>query len=125
MNEIEEYLSNNNSFNYKDFHRLLNESGKDYLILKLNDGSNWTLTLGDDKRNYIHIHPSRESPFVFRTRNNALKTAITMAVLFPAGVNYNLQMTNELRRKYLELPPLKNINNKSAIIKLFEILAAP
>lgn len=102
----------------------LNQEGKDYRKVHLNDNSIWTLRLGERPEKYIHIHPSRYSPHTIRVRAITLKTAILYLILNNTGLNLedNVLFVNKIRRDYLNQPPLKMISLKSTLPQLISIL---
>lgn len=68
----------------------------------------WVLRLGDEQGRYVHLHPGRWSPNTLRVRANAVKTAF-VAVAFArlhGGDPMSRRLLNEVRERYLLLPPL-------------------
>jgi hypothetical protein len=84
------------------------EAGDGYRVVTLEDGSRWVLGLGDEMGRYIHLHPGRWSPHTLRVKAPVLKTAVV--ALAHAGVHggepTDRELVNEVRRLYLDLPPL-------------------
>ena len=92
---------------YKNF---IGNIGKKFRIMELSDGSNWTLLIGREHDRYVHIHPSRGSKYTIRVGALAIKTAICLQIYFPDKLKtHNLvNLTNEVRKKYLHESPIKN-----------------
>jgi hypothetical protein len=110
----------------EDFKKLIVASGKDYFEKILSDGSAWTFRLGEDDVKYIHVHPSRKSPFTVRVRASSLKTAVTYHIYYNGHLETEEteRKINFLRKNYLNLPPIKSLKNSQALKYLFEILAS-
>lgn len=127
--EITGYIINlfirNNIISRDRFILWLNEDGNEYREISLKDNSVWTLRLGEQIEKYIHIHPSRYSPQTIRVRALTLKSAILYLILNETNKNVegNLQFINEIRKEYLNQPPLKSISPKSTLPKLVLILS--
>jgi hypothetical protein len=102
----------------------LKEEGNDYRIVKLPDSSSWTLRLGEDEKRYIHIHPSRYSPFTIRVRAVSLKTTILYLILRNDETTDlpGLQFLNQIRKEYLNQPPLKSLQSAHTFKKLLGVL---
>jgi hypothetical protein len=102
----------------------LNKQGSSFGQIILNDESNWTLLAGNDFDRYVHIHPSRHSAYTIRVRATTLKTVILYAVLgkrhIIEGIDTNF--INSIRKKYLNLPPLKSIRLSHGIVKLLGLI---
>lgn len=110
---------------FEEYEKWLFEKGKEYKLIEISDSSVWTLRLGNQKERYVHIHPGRYSPFTLRVKALTLKTAISVLIL-----NYEktfqlmdtLQI-NEVRKKILNLPPLKKVTSNSAVVRVINILS--
>ncbi len=105
-----------------EFQFWLKAEGNDFRTIELKDKSNWTLRLGDKKERYIHIHPSRYSPYTIRVRSASLKSAILFLILEKPASQNTLLSVNRIRKDYLNLPPLKNLSSGSALFNLIDIL---
>jgi hypothetical protein len=72
------------------------------------DDSRWVLRLGDEQDRYVHLHPGRRSPATVRVRANVLKTAFMVLahVRLFGGDPVDRSLVNDVRRRYLRLPPL-------------------
>jgi hypothetical protein len=106
---------------YKDW---LSKDGKDYQFVELKDKSIWTLRLGDDAERYVHIHPGRYSPNTVRVKATTLKTAIFLLCLEQLGEikSFETETINNIRKKYLDEPPLKSFSGASGISRLLYLL---
>ena len=105
---------------YKDW---LSKDGKDYQLVELKDKSIWTLRLGDDVSRYVHIHPGRYSPYTVRVKATTLKTAILVLSSEKIGEIKTIETktVNQIRKKYLDEPPLKSLSSASGLGKLLEL----
>ncbi|WP_142687618.1 hypothetical protein [Chitinophaga polysaccharea] len=89
----------------------------------LSDASVWILRLAEDKAHYIHLHPGRYSPYTFRVKASALKTALA----YQAATQYHL-LTKDLLadlnrvRKELRLSPLRSISESGHILEVIALL---
>lgn len=93
---------------------------RNYRIIKLSDFSQWTLKYFDDESRYVHIFPSRSSPFTFRIKANTLKSALLYQVL----IGKDFISTEDLNkvRALAGLSPIKGIADVEAITEMIEIL---
>lgn len=107
---------------YKDW---LIKNGKDYQLLKLKDKSVWTLRLGENLERYIHIHPGRDSPQTVRVKATTLKTAILILCFVQASQTESIETEtiNEIRKKYLNEPPLKSFSTASGLGRMINLLS--
>ena len=106
---------------YKDW---LTENKTDYQLLTLLDGSIWTLRLGENVERYVHIHPGRYSPKTRRVRALTLKTAIFTLCFERVSEQKSsgIELINQIRKKYLNEPPVKSVSRESGLGKLLELL---
>ena len=106
---------------YKDW---LSKDGKDYQLVELRDKSIWTLRLGDDAERYVHIHPGRYSPNTVRVKATTLKTAIFLLCFEQLGEikSFETETVNNIRKKYLDEPPLKSFSAASGLGRLIDHL---
>lgn len=104
----------------------LKEEKKEFREITFKDNSIWTLRLGEQPEKYIHIHPSRYSPHTMRVRALTLKSVILYLILDKTSRNIddNLLFLNNIRKDYLNQPPLKMISSKSALPELVTILSS-
>jgi hypothetical protein len=112
------YFHDQNILKREDYHIWLTSGGAEFRNLVLNDASIWTLRLGVREERYVHIHPSRYSPHTIRVRSSTLKSAILYLVLETRNVEDQLTLVNDIRKTYLNLPPLKNLKPDSALSRL-------
>jgi hypothetical protein len=93
-----------------------------FRILTLDDGSEWILREGVEPARYIHFHPSRNAPAITRLHGNAWKTAIVMKILDVGEDDDSFHTINEVRKKYLDLSPLKSTGINSRLSPAFRLL---
>jgi len=103
----------------------LGREGKDYRLVKLKDNSIWTLRLGENPGRYVHIHPGRNSPQTIRVKATTLKTAISILCFVQAGQIEPIETVtiNEIRKKYLNEPPLKSFSTASGLGRMINLLS--
>jgi hypothetical protein len=103
----------------------LGREGKDYRLVKLKDNSIWTLRLGENPERYVHIHPGRYSPQTIRVKATTLKTAISILCFVQAGQIEPIETVtiNEIRKKYLNEPPLKSFSTASGLGRMINLLS--
>lgn len=119
--EIISILKEKNHFEEREYFDWLN-TNKNYQEIKLSDGSIWTLLKGNEEKKYIHIHPSRYSPFSIRSNANSLKTAIlSLCYQNKNEVEITLELINMIRFSFLLLPPIRDIQDARKILDLVEI----
>jgi hypothetical protein len=101
----------------------LSKDEKEYQLVELRDKSIWTLRLGDDAERYVHIHPGRYSPNTVRVKATTLKTAIFLLCFEQLGEikSFETESVNQIRKKYLDEPPLKSFSGASGIRKLLDL----
>lgn len=122
--QIKNNLKNKNLLEKEPYEKWISESQKFYRMITLSDNSKWTLRLGNDKTRYVHIHPGRYAANTIRIRALTLKTAIIYL--------YNQQMShdkiddlttiNDLRKEFLNVPPLKSLSKSKGLAKIIELL---
>lgn len=103
-------LHQNKIFESEQYKNWLSKEEKDYRQIELKDKSVWILRLGDDISRYIHIHPGRYSSHTIRVKAVTLKTAIFLLCFEKFGENksFETETVNQIRRKFLNEPPLKS-----------------
>jgi hypothetical protein len=114
--EIIAFLDENDFLEIKKYKCQLAAQGN-YFECTLSDNSIWTMRMGIDDAQYIHIHPSRYALHTTRVKAGALKTAIAFLIENPA--NLTTIAINEIRQK-LKLSPIKDIDHFK---KIHEIIA--
>jgi hypothetical protein len=106
------------------YKKWLSKDGKDYQLISLKDKSIWTLRLSENQKRYIHLHPGRYSPHTIRVKATTLKTAILVLCLEQVGEikSFETETVNNVRKKYLDEPPLKSLSKASGLIRLIDLL---
>jgi len=120
--EIIAYLQAKKYFENEAYLKWLAQN-KNYQEIELSDSSIWTFLKGNETDKYIHIHPSRYSPFTIRSNANSLKTAI-LSMLYIKQNQFNsisLEIINTLRQDWLELSPIRTLGDASKIRLLINI----
>jgi hypothetical protein len=122
--EIIVLLKQNKIFFRDRYEEWLNENKVDYRLITLSDKSVWTLRLGENVERYVHIHPGRYSPHTRRVKALTLKTAIFTLCVEKLGDTQlsGKELINDVRKKYLNEPPLKSVSGESGLEKLLELL---
>lgn len=110
---------------FEEYKKWLIEKGKEYKLTEISDSSVWALRLGKQEERYVHIHPGRYSPVTVRVKALTLKTAIAVLIM-NYEKNFQLmdtQQINEVRKKILNLPPVKKFSSNSAVLRVINILS--
>ena len=82
----------------------------DYKKITLSDSSVWIVKPGNDQNRYLHLHPGKKSPHTVRVRAGTLKTVLALFYFAPSKFdNKNLQFVNDVRTRYLNLSPIKSL----------------
>jgi hypothetical protein len=117
-------LHQNKIFESEQYQSWLTKEDKNYQLVKLKDKSIWTLRQGDDISRYVHIHPGRYSPHTVRVKATTLKTAILVLCSEKIGEikTIETQTINQIRKKYLDEPPIKSYSNASGLGRLIDLL---
>ncbi len=117
------YLHQNKIFLFEKYRKWLSKDGRDYQLIGLKDKSIWTVRLGENSEKYVHIHPGRYSPHTVRVKATTLKTAIMILIFERIGkLNTNETETiNQIRKKYLNEPPLKSFSKASGLGRLLDL----
>ena len=125
--EIKEFTKNflkeNEVFNYEPYEQWLFSEGKEYRLITLPDKSTWTLRMGSQKENYIHIHPGRYSLHTIRVRALTLKTAICVMAYLNIHENFfpDLKLINDVRKEFLNAAPVKSLSATSGLRRLLNV----
>jgi hypothetical protein len=90
-----------------------------YIECDLSDCSTWTLRLGIDDTQYIHIHPSRYARHTLRVKAGVLKTAI--AFLARQEKDVSTATVNAVRRE-LDLSPVKNLEGFTGFHAVLDLI---
>jgi hypothetical protein len=120
--QILDYLHSKKIFSSSQYQDWLSKDGKEYRLVELKDRSIWTLRLGDDAERYVHIHPGRYSPNTVRVKATTLKTAIFLLCFEQLGEikSFETETVNNVRKKYLDEPPLKSFSTASGLGRLID-----
>ncbi len=123
LEEIAEYLQNMNCTNIEQYGKWIYSGGEDYRLLKLSDSSEWTLRIGEKENKFVHVHPCRNQNLTIRLNASTLKTAILFLVSFYGQEHIDLkEKINEVRVKYLTLPPIKSIESSEKLIEIISLI---
>jgi hypothetical protein len=95
---------------------------KDFKIVHLSDGSQWTLKYHDNCQRFVHIFPARSSQHSFRVKSNTLKSALLYYILI--GKDFITGDDLNKVRPLLGLSPVKDHVDAEAITEMIEILRA-
>jgi len=120
--EIIDYLSVNALLYSEKFASWTGRDIKDFKIITLSDGSQWTLKYHDNMLRWVHIFPSRGSVHTFRIKSNTLKSALLYYILI--GKDYITGDDLNRVRPLLGLSPVKDAVDTRAITEMIEILRA-
>lgn len=118
-----ELLKRKKIFSSEQYLDWVTKEGKEYQLIKLKDGSIWTLRFSENQERYIHIHPGRYSPHTIRVKATTLRTAILILCFEQIGekASINTESVNQVRKKYLNEPPLKSLAKASGLIRLVDL----
>lgn len=113
ISEIAKQLNADGRYARNDFGQWI-RNNKGYCRMTIPDGSAWTLRLREKNKNYIHIHPARDSKNVIRVHASMLKSAVVCAARTNAHKEDepHIAQMNFLRTEYLALPPLRKMSDK-------------
>lgn len=120
IGEVFDFLDAND---YIDRHKYIEWLSKNqgYREITLSDHSRWTLRF-INRSDYIHVHPSRYSPYTIRMKANTLKTILCTLVLeSDDDFKITVQKINKCRVEYLQLSPINenlfhsDLENKYAL----------
>ena len=119
----EQFLKMKRAFEYESYKKWLYSNRKRYKLIALHDKSTWTLRMGNQKENYIHIHPARYSTHTIRVRALTLKTAICVMVYLNVYKisSPDLQLINSVRKEFLKAKPVKSLSSTSGLKRLLNI----
>lgn len=94
----------------------------EYRKIELSDKSLWVIKESTNSKRYIHIHPAKKSPFTIRVKASTLKTALALSINsipMQTLVNKNLDQVNDIRKRFLQLSPVKNLHKEKGILPLW------
>ena len=93
-----------------------------FKLVTLSDSSVWVLREGVQDESCIHIHPAQNSPNNTRIHGNSWKTVIITKMFNPYFTDMDMSVINEVRVKYLNLSPIKNICNSQRLLTAIKLL---
>jgi hypothetical protein len=107
------------------YYSYLTAAGGHYRTVTLSDASDWVLRWGIVAGRFVHLHPARYAAQTIRVKATSLKTAIaaTIAARKVAAPTIDLDLVNDVRMKWLALPPLQIISPSEGTGKLLALLA--
>lgn len=117
------FLKKNKVFKYKSYKQWLFSEGNEYKLITMPDKSIWTLRMGNQKKNYVHIHPGRYSLHTIRVRALTLKTAICVIAYRKVYKNFSpdLKLINNVRKEFLNAAPVKSLSSTSGLGRLLNV----
>lgn len=120
---IRKFLKKLKVFEFESYKQWLFSENKGYRLVTLPDKSTWTLRMGNQRENYIHIHPGRYSAHTIRVRALTLKTAICVMVYLNVYKisSPDLQLINSVRKKFLKAEPVKSLSSTSGLKRLLNV----
>ncbi len=120
---IKKFLKEKKVFKYESYEQWLISEGKEFRLIILPDKSTWTLRMGDQEENYIHIHPGRYSLHTIRVRALTLKTAICVMAYINIHKNSppDLELINNVRKEFLNAAPVKSLSSTSGLRRLLNV----
>lgn len=123
LQSIKSQLCNLCSFEKEKYEKWVDNSGKHYNFLELEDHSKWTFRLGEKEGRYIHFHPARLSCSV-RIRGTTLKTALALKIIAKENTSLysDTDYINTIRKNALNLSPIKDVKHFTAIGKIMDLI---
>ncbi len=116
------YFRTENINDFSSFKKWLGTN--EYCKIQLSDSSQWIIKQGIDEKRYIHIHPAKYSRHTVRIRAITLKTVLSLqvhSIRISNNMNENLEKVNYIRENYLHLSPVKSLNKKEGIYKIWKL----
>ncbi|WP_238395732.1 hypothetical protein [Pontibacter pudoricolor] len=109
------------------YYSYLTAKGGLYRTVTVSDTSDWVLRLGIVAGRFVHLHPARYAAQTIRVKATSLKTAIaaTIAAGKAGAPTIDLDLVNDVRMRWLGLPPLSVLNPSEGAGKLLALLASP
>ncbi len=100
------------------------DQGAGYQSVSLSDQSSWVLRWGTNEGRYVHIHPARYSPHTIRVKAGALRTAIAIRIALKQNLIQaeDVFSMNQIRKEWLDLPPVKSLPQTASISRLLPLL---
>jgi hypothetical protein len=121
--QVVDSLNRKKTFSLLEYRKWLDKKDKKFRLVVLKDRSVWTLRLGENPERYVHIHPGRYSPNTVRVKAATLKTAILVLALdqLRALKVIDTESVNNIRKNYLNEPPLKSLSKASGLRRLLDL----
>lgn len=119
-NEVNDILTAKNLISKETFAGWAGTDFKNFKIVPFSDSSCWTMKYHDNDKRYVHIFPSRSSPFTFRIKANTLKSAILYLIII--GKDYVTEDDLNLARALTGLSPVKEVTETEAVTEMIDIL---
>jgi hypothetical protein len=118
--ETEEFLRGKGLLNLKAYEVWVGADRDEYRLIRLSEGSEWTLNVHDNPERFVHVFPARSSQHSFRAKSNTLKSALIYLIM----IGKDLVTGDDLNkiRPLLGLSPVKNVSDTEAILEMIEIL---
>ena len=117
--ETTAFLHKNDWYAVDKYKEQLKNNGH-YIECILSDDSTWTLRLGIDDVQYIHIHPSRYARHTLRVKAGVLKTAIAFLARQETDVSTG---TVNVVRKDLDLSPVKSLEGFTGFQTVLDLIS--
>jgi len=119
-NEVIVFLKEKELLKRESFAGWTGNGMKDFRIISLSDGSQWTLKYNDNNLTFVHIFPARGSQHTFRVKSNTLKSALLYYIL--VGKDFITGDDLNRVRSLLGLSPIRDPIDTEAITEMIEIL---
>jgi hypothetical protein len=117
------FLKEKKHFKFESYEQWLFSEESGYRLITMPDKSIWTLRMGNQKENYIHLHPGRYSMHTIRVRALTIKTAICVVSYLTAykiGAP-DLQLINKIRKEFLNAEPVKSLSSSAGLRRLINV----
>lgn len=125
-NECINWLKREKISDPEELKKWLNQ--KKYGKIELSDHSVWVIKEGINNKRYVHIHPAKNSPFSIRVRGTTLKTVLALKInkiSLSTDIGSDLKKVNQIRKEYLQLSPIKSLQNGKGILRLWHYFNSP
>lgn len=119
-NEVMGFLDEKGLSERGNFSGWTGDGMKDFRIISLRDGSQWTVKYHENCQRFVHIFPARGSQHTFRVKSNTLKSAILYYILI--GKDFITGEDLNKVRPLLGLSPIRDPVDTEAITEMIEIL---
>jgi hypothetical protein len=118
--ETEEFLLGKDLLNLKAYEVWVGTGRDEYRLIRLSEGSEWTLKFHGNPIRFIHLFPARNSKNTFRVKSNTLKSALIYLII----IGKDLVTGDDLNkiRPLLGLSTVRNVSDTEAILKMIEVL---